>query len=301
MLKHYWQVIKPGIIAGNLVSFLGGFFLASRGQPNIVLLLTTATGLSLVIASACVLNNCADRDIDRRMQRTRNRVLARGLMSPWTAIVYASVLGLTGAALLLATGRLLPFMLAMAGFAVYAGAYSLYLKRHSVHATLIGSLSGAAPPLVGYCAANGRFDLGALILLLIFALWQIPHFYAIAIYRLEDYRAAAIPVLPAKRDVATTKRHMVCYMFAFVAATLMLRYSEYAGDIYLAMIAATGLGWLLLAWKGYSGEDDRVWARKIFVYSLVAVMVLSGAMSVDPVTPGTGMTGLHQYLVWNHP
>jgi protoheme IX farnesyltransferase len=299
MLRHYWQVIKPGIIAGNLISFLGGFFLASRGRPDIALLLTTAVGLSLVIASACVLNNCVDRDIDRRMQRTCNRVLACGLMSPQAAITYASVLGLAGMALLLATGRLLPLAIALAGFAVYAGAYSLYFKRRTMHATLIGSLAGAAPPLVGYCAAGGRFDMGAVILLLIFALWQMPHFYAIAIYRLEDYRAAAIPVLPTSRSIATTKLHIVGHMLAFVLASLALGFCGYAGAVYLVIVTAAGLVWLFIAWRNHKVIEDRLWARRMFICSLAAVVILSVAMSLDPAASGNSALKFYQFWAGN--
>jgi len=298
MLRHYWQVIKPGIIGGNLLTFLGGFFLASRGRPDLALLLTTASGLALVIGAACVLNNCVDRDIDRRMTRTRNRVLARGLMSPRNALVYATVLGVTGASLLLATGKLLPFAIALFGFTVYAGAYSLYLKRHSVHATLVGSLAGAAPPLIGYCAASGRFDLGAVILLLIFALWQMPHFYAIAIYRLDDYRAAAIPVLPALRGISTAKKYIVGYLLAFIVAMPMLGFCGYASHAYLAVVVTLGSIWLFVAWSGHATADDRLWARKMFICSLLAISVLSITMSLDSV-PAVA-TQFQQYPAWRH-
>jgi protoheme IX farnesyltransferase len=295
MLRHYWQVIKPGIIGGNLITFLGGFFLASHGRPDIALMLVTASGLSLIIASACVLNNCADRDIDRLMLRTRTRALACGLMSPQAAIVYASMLGLAGLALLQTTGRLLSLAMALAGFAVYAGAYSLYLKRRTVHATLIGSLAGAAPPLVGYCAAGGHFDMGAVILLLIFALWQVPHFYAIAIYRLDDYRNAAIPVLPIVRGTATTKLHIVGYIMAFTIAALALGLCGYAGAVYLLMASAAGLAWLFVACKDFKRQGEHFWARRMFLCSLTAVVILSAAMSLDPVV----LLRLHQVTAWN--
>ena len=110
----------------------------------------------------------------------------------------------------------------LAGLVIYVGVYSLYLKRNSVYGALIGSLAGAAPPLAGYCAVTGRFDLGAVILLSIFSLWQMPHCYAIAVFRFDDYTAAAIPVLPVKQGTAAAKKHIVGYILAFMAATLML-------------------------------------------------------------------------------
>jgi protoheme IX farnesyltransferase len=280
-IKKYFLVTKPGIIFGNLVSVAGGFFLASQGRVDISVLLPTLVGMSLVIASGCVLNNCVDRTIDRKMARTQNRVLARGLMSPGSAVCYASLLGIAGTAMLWRAANLLSVAIVLTGFTVYVGVYSLYLKRHSVYATLIGSLAGAAPPLAGYCAVTNRFDMGALILLLIFSLWQIPHSYAIAILRFKDYAVAAIPVLPVKLGTPAGKKHIVGYMLAFTAATLLLTFGGYTGYRYLSVAAAMGLSWLYMAWSGYRTSDDRIWAKKIFIFSILTMTILSVMMSID--------------------
>ena len=165
------------------------------------------------------------------------------------------------------------------------GVYSLYLKRNSVYGTLIGSLAGAAPPLAGYCAASNRFDLGALILLSIFSLWQMPHCYAIAIFRFDDYAAAAIPVLPVKQGMPAAKKHIVGYILAFMAAALMLTFGGYTGYRYLAVAAALGLSWLYMAWSGYRTSDERLWAKKLFVFSILTIFVLSVMMSIDATVP----------------
>lgn len=180
MIKQYLQVTKPGIIFGNLISVIGGFLLASKGVIDYPLFISTLLGVSLVVASGCVFNNYIDRDIDRIMERTKNRVLVKGLIDPKISLIYASILGIAGIVLLYAAANALAMQLAIIGFVVYVGVYSLYMKRKSVYGTLIGSLSGAAPPVIGYCAVTGQFDTGALILLLIFSLWQMPHSYAIA-------------------------------------------------------------------------------------------------------------------------
>jgi heme o synthase len=284
MLRHYWQVVKPGIVGGNLISATGGFLLAAGGHADAGLLAATLGGIGLAIASACVLNNCLDRDMDRLMLRTRKRVLARGLMSPRAAIIYAAVLGIAGIVVLGAGANALAVAAVMAGFAVYVGLYSLVMKRRSVYAPLVGSLAGAAPPLAGYCAVSGRFDAGAAILLLMFALWQIPHFYAIAVYRLDDYIAAAIPVLPVRQGVAATRRHIIAYILAFAVAALMLGLAGYAGGGYVAVAATSSLAWLILAWR-YSPPDMRRWARRLFVCSVVTICALSIMMSVDAVPP----------------
>ena len=284
-LKHYVLVTKPGIIGGNLISAAAGFFLASKGQLDGVSLPGTLGGISLVVACGCVFNNCIDRNIDRKMLRTRDRALARGLISLKGALAYAALLGLIGLALLWQAANPLTVAIVLAGLVIYVGVYSLYLKRHSIYSVLIGSLAGAAPPLAGYCAVTGRFDLGALILLALFSLWQMPHCYAIAVLRVEDYRAAAIPLLPVTQGTAAAKKHMVGYILAFMAAALMLTVGGYTGYRTLAVATALGLAWLYLAWWGYQAAQERLWAKKLFIFSIMTIFILSVMMSVDFTAP----------------
>ncbi|TQI79206.1 protoheme IX farnesyltransferase [Serratia fonticola] len=281
MIKQYLQVTKPGIIFGNLISVVGGFLLASKGSIDYPLFLATLLGVSLVVASGCVFNNYIDRDIDKKMERTKNRVLVKGLIAPSVSLVYATILGIAGFALLYIAANPLAMWLAVMGFMVYVGVYSLYMKRHSVYGTLIGSLSGAAPPVIGYCAVTNEFDAGALILLAIFSLWQMPHSYAIAIFRFKDYQAANIPVLPVVKGISVAKNHITVYILAFMIATLMLTLGGYAGYKYLIVAAAVSVWWLGMALRGYKAENDSVWARKLFVFSIVAITSLSIMMSID--------------------
>ena len=281
MIKQYLQVTKPGIIFGNLISVIGGFLLAAKGNIDFPLFLATLVGVSLVVASGCVFNNFIDRDIDRIMERTKNRALVKGLIPPKTTLVYATILGIVGFALLYIGANPLAMWLAVMGFVIYVGVYSLYMKRNSVYGTLIGSLSGAAPPVIGYCAVSGQFDTGALILLLIFSLWQMPHSYAIAIFRFKDYQDAGIPVLPVVKGISVAKHHITVYILAFMIATLMLTLSGYAGYKYLIVAGAVSVWWLGMALKGYKAENDVVWARKLFGFSIVTIMSLSFMMSVD--------------------
>ncbi|WP_110947101.1 heme o synthase [Pseudomonas bohemica] len=280
-LKHFIQITKPGIIFGNVLSVAGGFFLASKGHVDFGLFLVAMIGTSLVVASGCVFNNCIDRDIDLKMERTKNRVLVQGLVSLKLALAYAAVLGVVGVGLLYFKANALAALFAVIGFVIYVGFYSLYLKRKSVHGTLVGSLSGAMPPVIGYVAVSNSFDLAALTLLVMFSLWQMPHSYAIAIFRFNDYLAASIPVLPVKRGIRVAKRHILIYILAFLLATLMLTFGGYAGLNYLAVAAAMGMYWLYMAWTGYKAKDDTVWARKLFVFSIFTITALSVAMSLD--------------------
>ena len=129
--------------------------------------------------------------------------------------------------------------------------------------------------------------MGAVILLSIFSLWQIPHSYAIAIFRYKDYAAAAIPVMPIKQGMPATKKRIVSYMVAFMVATTMLTFCGYAGYRYLAVVSAMGLSWLYMAWSGYKTSDDRVWAKKLFVFSILTIIVLSAMMSIDFTVPAS--------------
>ena len=284
-IKNYLLVTKPGIIFGNLVTAAGGFFLAAKGRIDIAVLLPTIIGIALVVASGCVLNNCIDRKMDRKMARTRNRVLAKGLMSPKVAVFYASLLGIAGTALLWVATNILSVAVVLTGFAIYVGLYSLYFKRHSVYGSIIGSLAGAAPPLAGYCAVSNRFDLGASILLMIFSLWQIPHSYAIAIFLNDDYTAAAIPIMPVKQGIPAAKKHIVGFIPVFTAAAFMLTFGGYTGYSYLVVAAAVGLSWLVMAVSGCKTSDDRRWAKKLFAFSILTIFVLSLMMSIDYTVP----------------
>jgi len=282
MMKQYLQVTKPGIIFGNLISVIGGFLLASRGSLDLPLFILTMVGVSLVVASGCVFNNYIDRDIDCIMERTKNRALVKGLIAPGVSLWYATALGIAGIALLYFAANPLAALLAVLGFIVYVGVYSLYMKRHSVYGTLVGSLSGAAPPVIGYCAVSGQFDSGAAILLAIFSLWQMPHSYAIAIFRFKDYQAANIPVLPVVKGIPVAKLHITLYILAFMVPTLMLFLGGYAGYKYLVVATAVSVWWLGMALSGYKQlVDDALWARKLFMFSIVTITCLSVMMSVD--------------------
>jgi protoheme IX farnesyltransferase len=239
-------------------------------------------GVSLVIASGCAFNNVIDRDIDTKMKRTRNRVLAQGTVSPSMALIYATLLGIAGLAYLYLLINPLSALLALIGFGVYVGLYSLYLKRHSTLSTVIGSLSGAMPPVIGYVAITGRFDLGAALLLLVFSLWQMPHSYAIGILYRDDYAAAGVPVLPVRHGVETAKTHMLAYIAAFAAAAAGLTVAGYTGDAYLIGMLLASSYWFVLGMAGWQQDVEiRSWARKMFGFSIVIVMLLSLLMGVD--------------------
>ncbi len=281
-MKHYLRVTKPGIIMGNLISVAGGFFLAARGEVDWLVFLATVIGLSLVVASGCAVNNGIDSDIDARMQRTRNRVTVTGELSARAAMVFGAVLGLVGFALLAVFTNGISVAFAALGWLVYVGLYSLWLKRSSVYGTLVGALSGAMPPVVGYCAVTGQCDAGALILLAMFCLWQMPHSYAIGIFRYRDYQAAGIPVLPVAQGIARARRHIVLYIAVFSLVTVLLPLGGYTGVAFMAVACTTSLWWLAMALRGYRPDIDVTgWARQVFAFSIVTITALSVTMALD--------------------
>lgn len=282
MFKTYYTLTKPGIIYGNLITTAAGFFLASKGNINFGLLLATLAGVSLVIGSACVFNNYLDRDIDAKMARTKIRALAAGIIPIRNAIIFATLLGLAGFLLLTKYTNILTAFIGVLAFFDYVILYGIS-KRRSVHGTLVGSISGAAPVVAGYTSVTNQIDTAALILFLILVLWQMPHFYAIAIYRFKDYAAALVPVLPVKGGIQKTKVHMLFYIIAFMVATMALTFFGYTGQVYLVVAALLGFCWLVLCIKGLRASDDKQWARRMFRFSLITITGLCIMISLDSV------------------
>jgi protoheme IX farnesyltransferase len=280
VIRTYALLTKPGIILGNLMTTGAGFALASRGKMDWWLFLAVLIGLGSVIASACVFNNYIDRDLDKKMSRTKNRALACGIVRGQSAIVFATVLGCVGIGVLSIYTNWFAVGLAALGFFVYVILYSFW-KTKKTYATLVGSISGALPPVVGYSAMSNRLDGGALLLFLLLVLWQMPHFFSIAMFRLDDYSAASVPVLPVERGTFVTKVHMALYIFAFTIATISMTAFGYTGFLYLLVAAPLGLIWLCLSIRGFKAESDPVWARQMFRVSLIIVTVMSILLSVD--------------------
>ena len=279
---NYYLLTKPGILLGNLVTLAAGFFLASKSGFDIWLFLATFIGLGFIMASSCVLNNDINSESDKKMERTKDRALAKGIITRVSALVFAVLLGIIGFVVLYAATNPLTVIVAGVGFFVYVFLYSFW-KCHTIYGTAIGSIAGAIPPIVGYCAVSNRLDLGALILFAILVLWQMPHFFSIAIYHFDDYKKANIPVLPIVKGMYKAKVHMVIYIVAFMMACAMLTIFGYTGNIYLAMTTLVGAAWLFLCINGFKSLDDRLWGKQMFRLSLVMIMILCIVIPFDRV------------------
>lgn len=277
---NYYLLTKPGIVMGNILTFAAGFLLASQGSFQTGLFFATLLGLAAVMASACVLNNTIDRPLDRKMARTRNRPSARGLISGPQALVFAGVLGFFGIAVLCVATNLLTVLVTTLGFFVYVVLYSLW-KSRTVYSTAIGSIAGAIPPVVGYCAAGNRLDIGAFILFAMLVLWQMPHFFAIAMMHLDDYTAAKIPVLPVVKGPLRAKMHMLVYIVGFIGSAVLLTVFHYTGWVYLIVTTLVSAVWFCLGLKGFKTSNDQRWGQQMFRFSLVLITAVCVLISMD--------------------
>ncbi|MBX7067410.1 MAG: heme o synthase [Parachlamydiales bacterium] len=279
MIRTYYLLTKPGIIIGNLITTVGGFALASQSSFNLPLFLALCIGLGGVIGSACVFNNYIDRESDQKMRRTKHRALASGLISGKSAVLFAATIGFIGFSTLIICTNLLAAAIAAIGFFIYVGLYSFW-KHHSTYATLVGSVAGAVPPVIGYVAASGKLDIGSILLFSILFLWQMPHFYSIAMWKMEDYRSASIPVLPLAQGIPATKVQMLLYIIAFLFTLLLLPLFTPVGAAYLVVSVPLSLAWGACSLMGFTAKDDQNWARQMFRISLLIIMAFSLMISL---------------------
>ncbi len=282
--KSYLELAKPERTLANVITAAAGFLLASPHGIHFARFAATLAGMSLVIASACVLNNYIDRRLDAKMKRTGDRVLVRGNLSLPTVIIYLSLLGVGGFLLLALLVNWLVVVLGLVAYFDYVVLYS-WSKRRTSHSTLIGTISGSMSIVAGYCAVTGRLDGAALILFLIMLFWQMPHFYAIAIYRLKDYKAAGLPVWPAQKGIDSTKHWILIYMLAFLASAVLLTGFGYTHYVYLAVVLVIGWYWVWLAVDGFKTDENVKWARRLFVYSLHSMIPLMLAIALGARLP----------------
>lgn len=284
-VREYYWLAKPGIIWGNLIALFAGYFLAASIYGfDLVVLVGVVVGTALTIASGCVYNNYLDRHIDAKMDRTKKRALVQNRVSGRNALIYATILGVLGLALLWLLVSALVTVLGFIGLVWYVYIYGL-AKRYTPWSTLIGSVCGAIPPVAGYVAITGYLDLAAITLFAILTVWQMPHFYAIAIRREEEYRAGSIPVLAVIRGVKATKQRIIAYMVLFCVTTPLLSVFGYTGLTYVVISLALSLYWLTIAIKTWNERDDKKWAGRIFSVSLLVLLLQSALIASGHILP----------------
>jgi len=281
VLKDLIILTKPGIIRLNLIAAFGGFWVASKWHIEYGLLIWMLIGSALTMASSCVFNNYWDRDFDTKMERTRNRPLPQGRMKPIFALLYSIALGAAGLAILFLLVNPLTGWLGLLGMFVYIVIYTIILKRHSTWSTSIGGISGAMPPVIGYCAVTGTVDAGAWILFALLFLWQPAHFWSLAIRRVEEYRAAHFPLLPVVKGVKRTKWQMIPYIALLLPASILMYTYGYVGIYFLILSVVLGALWLVHAVMGLRTRDTDKWAKADFLISVNYLMIIFFVMILD--------------------
>ena len=280
---NYYLLTKPGIIFGNLVTVAAGFLLASKGVLHAQLFFMTLVSLSLIIASACVFNNYIDKEMDKKMERTKMRPLATGAISSQTALCFGFVLLVLGNLIMFSYTNVLTIFLSNLGFIIYIFPYSMW-KTKTEYNTAIGSIAGALPPVIGYTSVTNQFDLAACILFCMLVFWQMPHFFSIATYRLEDYKKANVATLPVLKGLYKTKIHTLIYIALFIFVASLLTVFNFTGYYYLSTVLLIGSVWFAYALKGFKVSDSKQWGKRMFQISLVLIISLSILIPIDITT-----------------
>lgn len=271
--RDYLELCKPRVVALMLLTAVVGMYLAAPGWIPLARVLSSLVGIACVAGSAAAINHLVDKRIDAMMARTKKRPLARGVLSIQQALIFALVLACVGLFILISFVNALTAILTFLSLIGYAVVYTGYLKRATPQNIVIGGLAGAAPPLLGWTAITNHLDAQGLLLVLIIFTWTPPHFWALAIYRYEDYQHAEIPMLPVTHGIGFTKLNIVLYTILLLVVSLLPCVIGMSG--YLYGIAATVLGLRFLHWsiKLYRTEKPLV-AMQTFRFSIVYLMVL---------------------------
>lgn len=283
--RDFIQLAKPGIVKSNLIVIVTGFWLASTWTDSFHfwLFVVTVVGSSLVMGGSCALNNYLDRDLDVKMERTKNRPIPSGKISSKTALLYGMFLILAGTTLLGLGANALAALLGLIGAFVYVVVYTAWMKRTTHLNTVVGAISGAIPPMIGWAAVTGNLEKGAWVLFAFLFLWQIPHFLALAIMKADEYRTAGYQMLPVVNSFLETKRQILLWTAALIPVSLFLYEVGVVGKVYFVSAAVLGVGWLGLAVKGFFAKNDLKWARQMFFYSLIYLTGLCVIMMVNAV------------------
>ena len=275
---------KPGIIVGNILNSFAGFLLASKIYSNSVDLLDLTIvilSIILIIASGCVFNNIYDRDIDKLMQRTKNRPLVLGKISVNLSFFYGLILAIFGFSILYYFGNILSFVTAIIGFLFYAVIYTIFLKRNSIYDIHVGSISGSMPPLIAYFFVSNEVDFESIMLFIIFSLWQVPHSLAITLYRMEDFKKANIVIMPLKKGIHNTQKNIIFYMIVFFVSAVILFRSDFVGLFYLISISIASLYWIYYYFKGVTPTEK--WSKKILSLSILVIFIFDISLVINSI------------------
>jgi heme o synthase len=283
-IRDYWALTKPRVVALIVFTAVIGMFLAVPGLPPLRQAVLGTLGIWLAASSAAAINQLLDSRIDAQMARTSWRPLVAGALTPRQALVFALVLAAVSMLVLVLWVNPLTALLTFASLIGYAVVYTVYLKRATPQNIVIGGVAGAAPPLLGWAAVtnmSGEWDWSyALLLVLIIFVWTPPHFWALAIFRREDYARAMVPMLPVTHGVQYTRWQILFYTVLLVVVTALPRVTGMSGDFYLGGALVLGVVFIWYAWK-LMDPPDEFYAMRVFNYSIVYLMALFAFLLVD--------------------
>jgi protoheme IX farnesyltransferase len=270
-IAAYYLLTKPGIVRGNAVHVVAGALLASVLPLDWKPLIGVLIGTSLVIASACVANNYMDRGIDVKMKRTRKRPSVTGLVRIRHAMIYAGLLLAGGFTVLIAMTNAIVVLIGVAAYVLYVFVYG-WAKRRTVHSTLVGAIPGALPAMAGYVAVTGELTVGAWLVFMLIVAWQMPHFYAISLFRKPEYKSAGLPVLGVTHSFDVVRRHMLGYILVYLTVVALMIATWTVQPAAGILLTAGSAYWLYVFFRPSTNHVK--WARSVFGSSLVLTLIL---------------------------
>ncbi len=279
-MRQFYALTKPRVTMLAVFCAVIGMFLATPGMVPWRVLFAATAGIALLAGAAFAINCLIEREIDAKMARTRARPLPRGELTPAQTIVFAGVIGGIGMFLLYRYVNALTMWLTFGTFVGYAVIYTVMLKPATPQNIVIGGLSGAMPPLLGWTAVTGEVAPDALLLVLIIYAWTPPHFWALALYRTQDFTRAGLPMLPVTHGQKFTRLHVLLYTLVLIGSTLLPFVYGMSGWIYLAAALVLDAMFLYYAVRMYIAYSDRL-AQQTFRYSVVYLAGLFTALLLD--------------------
>src|SRR5690606_28834755 len=277
---QYWALTKPRVTQLAVFCAVIGMFLSTPGLPDLQRVVAATIGIWLLAGAAFAINCLVEREIDSRMARTARRPMARGEITVMQTLVFSGVIGGAGMWVLYNFVNPLTMWLTFATFVGYAVIYTIILKPATPQNIVIGGLSGAMPPALGWAAVANDVPMQAWILVMIIFVWTPPHFWALALYRRDEYAKSGLPMLPVTHGKEFTQLQVWLYSIALVATTLLPFAVGMSGLIYLAVVAVLDVIFLWYAWQVYRHYTDQI-SRKMFAYSIVYLSLLFAALLVD--------------------
>ena len=280
LLRSYYVLCKPNVVYMMLICALVGMLLAEESVTSVTNIVVALIGIALCSGSAAAINQVIDRKADAAMTRTDQRPLPQGELSATHASSFAFVIGVAGALILYLYINTLTMILTIASLIGYAFIYTVYLKRATPQNIVIGGLAGAAPPLLGWAAISNTIDPYALLLVLIIFVWTPPHFWALAIYRKDEYAKESIPMLPVTHGVAFTKLQIVLYTIILFIVSILPYIVLMSGGIYLISAVILSSMFMYYSIKLYFSSDDEI-AMKTFNFSIYYIFLIFVALLCD--------------------